>query len=742
MAIDVLYEAVEYGKVLLGYVLLMFAAPSVVFYKHLHHKPLVYRFGFCVAVVPVCLNALVLGLGLFHILSMPLTALILAGVFGVSAARLVWAHRQDLTAGKTLIPFRISKSLWGKDAVYKILWMVTLLFGAIYFTYGAFQVSCYGFGDLYVHHSWIYGLMEGEIYKGGVYPQAMHCFVYCLKALLGISVFSSLRFLQCVHVVVFLASAGCLLREIFRWRYTPVLTLLLFLTLDVRGADMITPMSRLQWSLPMEFGMPNVFLCVLFFIRYIKGTLEEPENKDARAYWKNENLLAFALAVAALLSTHYFATIMGLLVCLSAALCAFRKVFQPKRLLPLVTAALCSLLIASAPVVWALAGGASFEGSINWALSSLSGEEARESQARLEAAKESQAEAGQEANRGGIYQNGYAKLYGEGRGALLLALSGVSLTLCLAGKIRKAKWAEGMEYGYIPIILMSVIYIVTYAMPYMGLPQIISEGRFSAIGHPLTLASALIPLDIAGALAAERYGRELLQRLAALAAIGIYAVVRLSGNFHGFLYYELSRYPAAVTLTRTIIENHEPHTYVIVSTTDELYQMIEEGIHLELLSYLEEIAEEEYFLWADDLFFYVEKKPLYYAQLYFTRGPSWLGEEKYPEACREEYETLHPTWRVSQAPDVIASEVSRDKAEREISTTNDWLKYTSLENREVLESRAYEQCMRLMEAYPDQMEIYYEDEYLICFHLAQDLTNPCSLAMAQEGEGPGLGGAP
>lgn len=73
-----------------------------------------------------------------------------------------------------------------------------------------------------------------------------------------------------------------------------------------------------------------------------------------------------------------------------------------------------------------------------------------------------------------------------------------------------------------------------------------------------------------------------------------------------------------------------------------------------------------------------------------------------------------------------------DKAEREITETDSWKKYTMLENREVLESRAYEQCMRLMEMYPNQMEIYYEDEDFICFHLTQDLKNPCNLAMAQE----------
>ncbi len=736
MTIDVLYEAGEYGKVLLGYAFLMLAWPHVVFYGHLRQKPPVYRFGFCVAVVPVCLNGLVLGLGLLHILSMPLTALILAGIFVASAARLVWTRRQGLLERAGRFPCRVLESLGRGDAVYKELWAATLLFGAVYFTYGAFQASCYGFGDLYVHHSWIYGLMQGEVYSGGIYPEAMHCFIYCLKALFGISVFSGLRFLQCVHMVVFLACAGCLLREIFHWRYTPALALLLFLTLDVRGAEMITPMSRLQYTLPMEFGLPYVFLCALFLMRYIKGTPEAPEGRGARACWKNENLTVFMLALAAMLATHYYTAIMAFLVCVPVALCAVRKVFCPSRLLPLAAAALCSLLIAAAPMAWALASGIPFQDSIGWALSTLSGDSARENQERLEAANGA-AEAGQgtetarEAGRGGIYQNGYAKLYGAGRGALLLGLSCAVLALCLAGKIRGAEWAQGAGYGYIPMVLMSVIYVATYAMPYMGLPQIIAEGRFGAIGHPLTLASALVPLDVAGALAEGRYGGKALRKAAVLAAVGIYAVVRLSGNYHGFLYYELSRYPQAVALTRTIMENFRPHTYGIVSTTDELYQMIEKGLHIELLNFLADVEQEDYYLWLDDIFFYVEKKPLYYAQLYFAQGPAWLGEEKYPEASRSEYETVL-SWRVSQAPHVIASEISHGKAGREITETDSWLKYTRLENREVLESRAYEQCVRLMEAYPDQMEVYYEDESFICFHLEQNLENPCNLALAGE----------
>ena len=37
-----------------------------------------------------------------------------------------------------------------------------MVFAIIYFSYGAFQNHSYGWGDMYVHHAWIYGLKEGQ----------------------------------------------------------------------------------------------------------------------------------------------------------------------------------------------------------------------------------------------------------------------------------------------------------------------------------------------------------------------------------------------------------------------------------------------------------------------------------------------------------------------------------------------------------------------------------------------------
>ena len=55
------------------------------------------------------------------------------------------------------------------------------------------------------------------------------------------------------------------------------------------------------------------------------------------------------------------------------------------------------------------------------------------------------------------------------------------------------------------------------------------------------------------------------------------------GIFHGYLYYELTRYNSVVEVTNSIIENCPKYQYTIISTTEELYQVIESGRHEETL---------------------------------------------------------------------------------------------------------------------------------------------------------------
>ena len=198
------YWAVEYGKVFIAYMALMYIWPMVVFRKYLAPKSRTYRFAFCSTVQVVIVNMVVLLLGLVHLLNRWTMILVFYGVF---IGSILWKRkfhgdgirkiRQVLvgTRGVKLFLTQIWSSFrhWIKNVVRKIWkWTkgrrieyltlgVIVVYGSIYFSYGTYVDHSYGFGDMYTHHSWIYGLMEGKIFSAGIYPEAMHCFIYAMR---------------------------------------------------------------------------------------------------------------------------------------------------------------------------------------------------------------------------------------------------------------------------------------------------------------------------------------------------------------------------------------------------------------------------------------------------------------------------------------------------------------------------------------------------------------------------------
>lgn len=733
------YWIFEYGKVLCGYLLLMFVWPGVVFGRHLRAKDIVYRFSFCVTVQIVIVNIVVLRLGLFHILKRPVVIVLFYGVFLFALCRrikeYIAAGRKEKAVKKRLklrikIRFWVKEQWWrfsmwfGRRAGKYIAFTVVIIFGIIYFSYGATQIHSYGFGDSYVHHEWIHGLMEGNVFSDGVYPEGMHCFVYCLNALFGIRVYSSLLFLQGIHIAVLLLCAYALLREVFQWRYTPVLVLALFLTLDLLNADQIYSMFRLQITLPQEFGLHTQFLCALFFVRYMKDERRFVKNGNTSWYYWNDNLFLFMMSLAASISVHFYTTIMAFVLCAAFAVFAVKKLFDRARLIPLVTAVVCGCFLAVMPMAGALAAGMPFNYSIKWAVNTMDGEETREFD---NSAKEGIQKKEQSVKLvplkkiRRIYEKGYVTLYGEARAGCILLITGAVIAVQLLMR-RKDIWdLRKISYRYLPVILFTFLSVLIYAAPHIGLPSVISDSRFCSVGHMMTMAVVMMPVDMAASVLSVRCGQTVQQIMSLAGVAGIYIVTVLSGNFHGYLFYELTRYNAVVELTNSIIDRFPEKDYVLVAPTDELYPVIRYGWHEELQTFVNNSSSESYTLSPEHVFIYVEKKPIQYAQAYFFDGPSWLAQEKYKDIYWDKYSKKYPDTGASQAPAITASEVSKKEAEKEIPEYwNDWFTYTKLDSRTILESKAYERCRQLMRQCPSGMEVYYEDEAFVCYHLTQE----------------------
>jgi hypothetical protein len=196
---------------------------------------------------------------------------------------------------------------------------------------------------------------------------------------------------------------------------------------------------------------------------------------------------------------------------------------------------------------------------------------------------------------------------------------------------------------------------------------------------------------------------------------GIYAGMYFSGFFHGMPCNWLTRYPITAELTERVINNVPKNKFTIVSPTEELYQLINYGYHEELIDFVLNSSNKTYTIPTPYIFVFLEKKPLYYAQIHFPDAPGWLGGDYYPRLfgyssgeC-----SIQPGYRHGEASAAIAA-----KELPQVELRSDYTMLPQL--REILESRALTWYEAFRNAYPYDGNVIYEDDYLICYCIKQN----------------------
>ena len=784
------YWIVEFIKVLSGYIFLMYLWPSVIFRKKLSGKSLTFQFAFCSTVSILLSNTIILGLGLFHILNEGIVRWIYYGIFFLSIfkekelRRYIFAHiKRTLsgTQGWKLLIFRqaeslkiiivnsfqqLNKKIKGRRIEYGILF-VLIVFAVAYFSYGAFQCHSYGWGDMYVHHAWIYGLKEGKIFSAGIYPEAMHCFIYCMNDLFGISVYSCMMFLGEIHVSALLLAIYCFLREVMKSKYTVYLVLAAFLTIDMVCVDEIYGMSRMQYTIPQEFGLYTQFLCALYLVRFLRRNPEE--GKAKRKVW-NDDLFLFMTSLAASLAIHFYVTMMAFFLCAAIAIFGIVKVFRKENFKSLVIAVLAGMIISAAPMVLAYASGMPLQGSLNWGMNVMNGTDTKEgrtqqvqsivnennaetssqneseSQSSESIQQESgvtssqsvtseekqqketsdasvQKQASQKKSRKTIweymkmvYKYGYAQLYGDTRARWLLGFTLIAGILSAINWIITAIRFRKLPFElYLGITAASVIFMILYAAPFLGLPEIIAGARLCLTEQVLLLSMMALPADEVLFAIGRRRMACILPYLSVLGVAAIYAGTNYFGVYHGYLYYELTRYNSVVNLTNRIASEYPKQRYTIISTTDEIYQVIESGWHEEILDFYYKSKLEKYYIPTEYLFFYVEKNPIQYAQYHFFAGPRWLAQKKYSQYYK------YSNAVISEGSAIKSSKISEDvlgEPLTDMGKASD--AYSNLKNRTILESELYFWCQDFKARLPYEIQVYYEDEDVVCYMIKQN----------------------
>ena len=784
------YWIVEFIKVLSGYIFLMYLWPSVIFRKKLSGKSLTFQFAFCSTVSILLSNTIILGLGLFHILNEGIVRWIYYGTFFLSIfkekelRRYIFAHiKRTLsgTQGWKLLIFRqaeslkiiivnsfqqLNKKIKGRRIEYGILFGL-IVFAVAYFSYGAFQCHSYGWGDMYVHHAWIYGLKEGKIFSAGIYPEAMHCFIYCMNDLFGISVYSCLMFLGEIHVSALLLAIYCFLREVMKSKYTVYLVLAAFLTIDMVCVDEIYGMSRMQYTIPQEFGLYTQFLCALYLVRFLRRNPEE--GKAKRKVW-NDDLFLFMTSLAASLAIHFYVTMMAFFLCAAIAIFGIVKVFKKENFKSLVIAVLAGMIISAAPMVLAYASGIPLQGSLNWGMNVMNGTDTKEgrtqqaqsiasennaetssqNESESQSSESIQQESGVQSSQSVtseekqqtetndaleqeqtsqkksrktigeyikmVYKYGYAQLYGDTRAKWLLGFTLIAGILSAINWIITAIRFRKLPFElYLGITAASVIFMILYAAPFLGLPEIIAGARLCLTEQVLLLSMMALPADEVLFAIGRRKMACILPYLSVLGVAAIYAGTNYFGVYHGYLYYELTRYNSVVNLTNRIASEYPKQRYTIISTTDEIYQVIESGWHEEILDFYYKSKLEKYYIPTEYLFFYVEKNPIQYAQYHFFAGPRWLAQKKYSQYYK------YSNAVISEGSAIKSSKISEDvlgEPLTDMGKASD--AYSNLKNRTILESELYFWCQDFKARLPYEIQVYYEDEDVVCYMIKQN----------------------
>ena len=190
---ELFYWIIEYFKVLIAFGLVFFVWPLAVFRGFLKSKSRTFKFGFCVVVMVNIINTAVVFLGLAHVLNVWVVRVLFYGVFLFFLFRHLTLSKKKIDAiknvssgtmgrktfiKKTFASFlrrakytgkNIAKNFKGHIFEYIVL-IVSVMYAMLYFSWNAFQSYSYGALDMYVHNSWIYGLVNGEVYSSGIYP--------------------------------------------------------------------------------------------------------------------------------------------------------------------------------------------------------------------------------------------------------------------------------------------------------------------------------------------------------------------------------------------------------------------------------------------------------------------------------------------------------------------------------------------------------------------------------------------
>lgn len=574
-----------------------------------------------------------------------------------------------------------------------------------------FDNYAYLTSDMYVHHEWINFMEQGDIFYDGVYPFGMHNMISAFHKLAGLNLNIVFRYWGAYNCLLLAVLLYFLARRIFHSPAVAILPVVIYCVTDFAGH---TYGYRTIYTLPQENGMLFLFPCIYYFGRFLK-----------RGKWKDG--IYFAMSAAIILSMHFYSIIFAVLLCGSVCIPFIRKVFRFAMIKKLLASVGLIALISLTPYAVGLASGKYWQGSMTWAMGVMgSGNQTAEtsdeteestyedtdSEESLESADSVEADGKAEQISSldrlketaiAIYDLQVEKMMSYW-GKIFWACMGLFLLYYVVlWAAKRLTWKEQM-YGGIWVFLALVILMYSYWI--LGIPKIMNEERMNMfIGYvaPLML---VFPIELICRICSflPRKGKIAGIASALCTYSGVAALFYVTYGL-GYVpvqsYFYLEPSLAAKACVKAD-EEFETGTWTVVSPVDELSLVRNRGYHYELWEFISamEMYEEDRYLEipTKQVLFVLEKKPIVYNQY---RVP--IYEYDFEPLNKEDADTIF------------------DRELFGISETGVMKFYNDLGNRRIMEAKLACWIEEYSKAFPEQMEVYMEDEDCIVYLFTQNL---------------------
>ena len=629
-------------------------------------------------------------------------------------------------AGRQL--WRLLKEVW-----MDLSFLAVFIF-VIWKVCGPGILHSWGFGasDIPVHNYWINGLIDNKLYIAGIYPMGMHCMLYYLATLLNIPVYVTLRLFWLIQFSMIAVMLLVFLKGCCRTRFLPWLGAIGFVGLKYFVG---ISYSRYGATLPQEYGMMYILPSIYFLVAFFKTREEELKRGINRIRCTSSwLLLGFAMSFSLTLASHFYDTIVAGVLCIGIAIGYAYWFLRKEYFCRIMLAGVLSILMALLPMAVAFLTGKGLQGSMYWAMSIIGLRDYTELIFRILGLGVVTVTIGgivlivRGIKKGKITLGDkpvpeYSRMV-----KIILEVTGAVLALAVLyiGWKYKGTVLWGSQYNAFRLNDMKWVLFGAEAAAAVACIQRYLTGKMagaasmSVLTADIMLGLILVSGNLGWPMLMEPY-RACIYFAYLIPAV---AVMALDGAVNIFIppsLLQLQRTAAcvltialliyggrenllrdpfggghlemneAILCTTNILRDNQGQNdkWTIVSANDEL-QMIEQyGRHTETIDFLQDMEywnkTKEVLIPTDRVYFYIEKKPLNYANGYAG----------------------------------IVPEVSEEEAAKPLPENSGINAYNGPE-RSVTMSRMYYWAQAFQRLYPNELKVYYENERFVCYYIEQN----------------------